>query len=282
MSPAAAERMSQPRHEVPILMYHSVADGCDPRFRRFVVPPAEFAAQMEYLASAGYRPITAAELAARRAAGQQHPPGAVVLTFDDGFTDFYSTVLPVLRRHLFSATLYVPTRYVGASARWLAVCGEADRAVMSWSALADVAAEGVEVAAHSHSHPQLDRVDRGVALDEAKRSRGLLEDHLGQTVRGFAYPFGYWNRAARDAVAVAGFSYACAVDELASAPGDDLLAVPRLSVNAGLGVPGLARLMAARSGRASRWVAGGKRYTWRVLRERVNALGGDPLGGSAE
>ena len=70
---------------------------------------------------------------------------------------------------------------------------------------ADIAAEGIEVAAHSHTHPQLDRVPAAVISDEVRRSRCLLEDKLGFAVDGFAYPFGYWDRAARAAVAAAGY-----------------------------------------------------------------------------
>ena len=51
---------------VPVLMYHSIATGATRKFRRFAVNPVEFAAQMEYLDAAGYRPVTAAELAGRR------------------------------------------------------------------------------------------------------------------------------------------------------------------------------------------------------------------------
>ena len=213
-------------------MYHSIATSFTRKFRRFAVNPAEFAAQMEYLDAAGYGPVTAAELAGGRSGGPL-PPRPVVLTFDDAYTDFYSAALPVLREHGFRATLYVPTAYVGATTRFNVSIGEQNRAVLSWRALADIAAEGIEVAAHSHTHPQLDRVPAAVISDEARRCRGLLEDELGVAVDGFAYPFGDRNRAARAAVADAGYRYAFAVAELMTAPGDDVLTLPRLTVNAG-------------------------------------------------
>ena len=119
---------------VPVLMYHSIATGSTRKFRRFVVDPAEFAAQMEYLDAAGYRPVTAAELAGGRSGGPL-PPRPVVLTFDDAYTDFYSAALPVLREHGFRATLYVPTAYVGATTRFNVSLGEQNRAVLSWQAL---------------------------------------------------------------------------------------------------------------------------------------------------
>lgn len=273
----AAESIKPVTGEVPVLMYHSIARDVSAEFRRFAVDPDEFGAQMDYLAAEGYHTVTAADLAAG-GAGRALPPRPIVLTFDDAYTDFYSTALPILREHDFRASLYVPTAYVGATARFL---GRADgnRAVLPWQALRDVAAEGVEVAAHSHTHPQLDRVPAAVIREEVSRSRRLLEDQLGLAVPGFAYPFGYWNRAARAAVAAAGYGYACAVAELITAPGDDVLTLPRLTVNAGIGVAGLAGLLDTRPPRAGRQMAEAKRLAWRALRRMVPALGGDPREG---
>jgi peptidoglycan/xylan/chitin deacetylase (PgdA/CDA1 family) len=268
--------------EVPVLMYHSIAADAARKFRRFAVDPGEFAAQMDYLTAGGYCPVTAADLAADLAGGRSGrplPPRPVVLTFDDAYADFASAALPVLREHDFRATLYVPTAYVGTTARFNSSLGEGNRGVLSWQALRDIAAEGVEVAAHSHTHPQLDRVPAATIRDEVGRSRCLLEDNLGLTVEGFAYPFGYWNRAARAAVASAGFRYACAVAELVTAPGDDVLTLPRLTVNAGIGVAGLAGLLGARPTPSGRQAAAAKRVAWRALRRAARAAGGDPRDG---
>lgn len=269
---------------VPVLMFHSIGTGAAPGFSRFTVDPGEFSAQMDYLAGAGYRPVTASELASSRSAGQPLPPRTVVLTFDDGFTDFETTALPVLREHGYPATLYVPTGYAGTRARWLAPCGAGDREVLSWRALRDIAVEGIEVGARSHTHPQLDRVPAALLREEVYRSRCLLQDNLAVEVDGFAYPFGYWNRVARAAVATAGFGYACAVAELATAPGDDPLTLPRLTVNAGIGVSGLERLLGARPTTGARRAAAVKRITWRTLRTGTRAASGDPggAGGAGE
>jgi peptidoglycan/xylan/chitin deacetylase (PgdA/CDA1 family) len=267
--------------EVPVLMYHSIATGAARRFSRFVVDPGEFAAQMDHLGVGGYRAVTLAELVGSRSSGRPLPARPVVLTFDDAYADFYSAALPVLREHDFRATLFVPTAYVGSNARWNRSLGEENRRILSWHGLRDITAEGVEVAAHSHTHPQLDRLPPAVIRDEVCRSRCLMEDNLAVRVEGFAYPFGYWNRAARAAVAGAGFRYACAVADLMAAPGDDVLTLPRLTVNAGIGVAGLARLLGARPTPRRRQAAAVKRVAWRAARRRVPAVGGDPREGRA-
>jgi peptidoglycan/xylan/chitin deacetylase (PgdA/CDA1 family) len=268
--------------QVPVLMYHSIATHAAPRFRKFVVRPEVFAAQMDYLSAEGYGTLTAVELARYRSAGQPPPSRTVVLTFDDGYTDFADTALPILSDHGFRASIYVPTGYVGTTARWLNSCGEADRPVLSWQALSDIATEGVEVAAHSHSHPQLDRIPGAAVEDEVRRCKALLEDRLGKPAHGFAYPFGYWNRRVRAIVARAGFRYGCAVDEHTSDADDGLLALPRLTVSGNLGVAELARLLRVESNARLRFAASrsrAERTAWLALRRGLPAVGGDPRAG---
>jgi peptidoglycan/xylan/chitin deacetylase (PgdA/CDA1 family) len=261
--------------DVPVLMYHSIATRAAPRFARFVVAPGEFAAQMEYLAAEGYQPVTALDLA-RSVAADDLPAKPVVLTFDDAYTDFESAVMPILQAHDFPATLYVPTAYVGGTASWLLDCNEDQRPILSWQAIRDIAATGIEVASHSHRHSQLDRIPLPVVNDEVRRSRQLLEDQLGATIEGFAYPFGYWNRSVRSAVAAAGYSYACAVGELVVSAADDPWTLPRVTVGAGTGTAGLAELLAGRSTRAGRWSSDLKRHAWAAMRRGIRPIGGDP------
>ena len=259
--------------EVPVLMYHSIASGAQRGFRRFAVDPGEFAAQMAYLEGAGYCPVTAGELAVSRTSGRPLPRHPVVITFDDAYADFYSAALPVLREHNFSATLYVPTGYVGVTSRFNGSRGGEDQMILSWDALRDITTEGVEVAAHSHTHPQMDRVPAAAIRDEVRHSRGLMEDRLSVRVDGFAYPFGYWNAAARSAVASEGFRYACTVGNLTTSPDDDVFTMPRLTVKAGLGVAGLARLLASRPTAGRRRAAAMQRAVSLAVRRRTPVMG---------
>jgi peptidoglycan/xylan/chitin deacetylase (PgdA/CDA1 family) len=262
-------------HDVPILMYHSIAARAAPRFARFVVHPAEFAAQMGYLAAAGYEPMTALDLSRRHADGDLSGR-SVVLTFDDAFTDFETAVLPILQQHQFPATLYVPTAYPGRTASWLRDCDEDQRPILSWHALRDIAAAGIEVASHSHTHPQLDRMALAEVRNEVRRSRCLLEDNLGVPVEGFAYPFGYWNGSVRASVSAAGYSYACVVADLPVSATADVWTLPRITAAAGLGVDGFARLLAGSSTPVGRLSSDLKRWAWRAIRRNIRSVGGGP------
>jgi peptidoglycan/xylan/chitin deacetylase (PgdA/CDA1 family) len=262
-------------HDVPMLMYHSIATNAAPRFARFVIRPAEFAAQMDLLAAGGYHPMTALELARRRPSGDL-PARPVVLTFDDAFTDFETAVIPILQKHRFPATLYVPTAYVGRTAFWLRDCGEDKRPILSWGALRDVVSAGIEVGSHSHTHPQLDRIGLPLVRNEVQRSRHMLEDNLGVLTEGFAYPFGYWNAGVRSCVSAAGYSYACAVGELTVSAAADPLTLPRVTVVGGVGMDGFARILADASTPAARLSSEMKRWAWRAIRRHIHSAGGDP------
>lgn len=278
----ANENAQSATAELPVLMYHSIGTTTTVKFRAFAVDPAEFADQMDYLDSEGYQLLTAAGVAERQASGTALPHRPLVLTFDDAYEDFYTAALPVLRKHGFSATLFVPTGCVGRTAWFNAFMGGEDHPMMSWAALGDAATEGVEIAAHSHTHPHLDLVPGSVVRDEVNRSRGLLEDHLGVPVEGFAYPFGYWNRAARAAVADGGFRYAVAVADLRVSPGDDMFTLPRLTVRAGIGVAGLARLLSTQPTLRRRGVSRARRTASHAVRRVVPIMGsGDAREGPA-
>jgi peptidoglycan/xylan/chitin deacetylase (PgdA/CDA1 family) len=85
------------------------------------------------------------------------------------------------------------------------------------------------VAAHSHSHPQLDQLRDEPLREELTRSRLQLEDRLGTSVQTMAYPYGYSSARVRRAVALAGYSSAYAVENRTS-DADDRYAIPRLTV----------------------------------------------------
>lgn len=66
----------------------------------------------------------------------------------------------------------------------------ATSAVLGWEELRRLAAEGVQLAPHSHTHPLLDKLPRAEARREIRRSLDELEREIGPTPRAFAYPGG--------------------------------------------------------------------------------------------
>lgn len=95
-----------------ILCYHGVSPGDLPTFRpRLFMRPATFRARLELLARRRH-PVLGLTEALERLQREDLPPGATVLTFDDGFDGLVAHALPVLREFGFPATIYVATEYV--------------------------------------------------------------------------------------------------------------------------------------------------------------------------
>lgn len=217
---------------VPILMYHEISARPDTTSKLAVAPQA-FEAQLEYLTTHGFTTLTASAIAAALASGAPLPERAIALTFDDGFADFHERALPLLHQYGCTATLFVTTGWIADAGRRAA--GHRPGRMLAWSQIAEAAANGIEIGAHSHAHPQLDQLGRTRLQAELSVSKKLLEDALGTTVPGLAYPFGYSSLAVRRAAKDAGYAYACAVGNSMAAPRGDQFALPRLTVKASTG-----------------------------------------------
>ena len=237
--------MATSRPPVPILMYHEIAGPTETR-SHLAVSPSNFASQLAYLHDAGFQTITAGTLAENmNGGGDQLPERAVVLTFDDGFEDFYRQALPLLDRYGFTATLYVTTGWVRDAGPLPA--GERPGRMLCWSQVAEVAGAGIEIGAHSRLHPQLDQLPRPQLREELRVSKAQLEDQLGQPVPGLAYPFGYSSAAVREEARAAGHGYACAVGNALPGTGTDPLALPRLTVRQSTTLPAFQQITCSRN-----------------------------------
>jgi peptidoglycan/xylan/chitin deacetylase (PgdA/CDA1 family) len=213
--------------------------------------------------------MTARELAqALGAADGQLPAKPVVLTFDDGYADFYEAALPLLARYGFTGTVFVTTG-------WIA--GEPQRrghraGMLSWRQIEEVATAGVEIGAHSVSHPELDQLAGDRLTRELAGPKHALEDKLGAAVTGLAYPFGYSNRLVRESAQAVGYEYSCAVGNRLAHPSADLFALPRLTIARSTRLPGFAQTVAA--GRLPASFTGYRTLTlgWSAVRRGKSAL----------
>ena len=225
---------------VPVLMYHSVSDAPAASARALSVRPAMFATQLRYLRHHGFSGLTFGELCQRRRTGQPLPARPIVLTFDDGYADLIEEALPVMIEQGFPATVFVTTGWVQDAARYAA--GTPPDRMLSWGQVAELSSAGVEIAAHSHSHPQLDQICESKLRVELGSSRRLLEDRLGHPVCSLAYPYGYSSKQVRAVAREIGYLQAAVVANAVAPSACDPFGVPRLTIRRSTSLAAFARV----------------------------------------
>jgi peptidoglycan/xylan/chitin deacetylase (PgdA/CDA1 family) len=216
-------------YSVPILMYHRIATDGPPDLKRWRVAPELFDAHMTALYRAGYQTITLAEWS--DALVQQRPvrEKRVLLTFDDGYTDFLSEAAPILRRHDFSATVFLVAERIGQTALWDASFGDC-APLMSWEEIKSLQPIGIEFGAHSCIHKKMTEMGSTELTEDTRRTRAILEEGLGVPVPTLAYPYGEQNELVRQVVREAGTTAAVTTEPGISKLGDDLLRLPRIEI----------------------------------------------------
>jgi peptidoglycan/xylan/chitin deacetylase (PgdA/CDA1 family) len=205
-----------------ILMYHGVAEVAeDPN--QLCVTPGRFAEQMTWLKRHGLRGVGIGTLVDAVRAGRHR--GLVGITFDDGYVNVLEAALPELLRHGFTASMFIISARLGGSNEW-------DEGpawpLMSAGQVGELAAAGMEIGSHGATHQRLAGVSADQLETEVSGSRARLGELLGTRIRGFAYPYGSMDAAARDAVRDAGYDYACAVQTPMAELG--FMALPRVYV----------------------------------------------------
>ncbi len=253
-------------------MYHSISQSANPKFKQFAVPVTAFSEQMAYLYRHRYTPITVTRLIQTRSEAESVlPERPVVLTFDDGYADFFTAALPVLQKYGFPATLYMATAFINGTSEWLQREGEATRPILAWEQLRETIRCGIECGAHSHSHPQLDMLPCSLAQGEIILSKKLLERHLDQEIFSFAYPYGYYNAQLPLLLQAAGFTSACAVKHHMYTGRSNLFALPRLMVAGDTTISSFAALLTGASSSPGatvhRLYAHARTPVWRVIRQ---------------
>ena len=157
-------------------------------------------------------------------------PGAVALSFDDGFTNFLDHGLPVLEEFRFPATVFVVCGYCGMDNGWP---GQPARVpshkLMSWDQLRDVSRRGVSLGAHTVSHPDLRGLRPGEVRYELRQSRLQIEQETGAKAPALAYPYGYSDAGIRE-IAAQEFALACGAGLRFLGDGEDPFNLPRLDM----------------------------------------------------
>lgn len=172
---------------VPVLCYHHFAEQCD---SLLCTPTSVFEQHMKLLKDEGYRVINTEELSEFLAFRRAIPKKAVLIHLDDGYRSSYDIAYPILKKHGFTATLFIYTSFIGAS-----------KNALTWDQLKAMKQDGFEVGSHTVSHADLAKKRAGENekeyLARIKKelilSKKILDEKLDQDTRWIAFPYGEFN-----------------------------------------------------------------------------------------
>jgi peptidoglycan/xylan/chitin deacetylase (PgdA/CDA1 family) len=215
---------------ISVLTYHSIDDSGS----SISTSESEFQSQMEWLAAAGYRTVTMADLVTRRTRGLPDREPLVALTFDDAYESVYKVGFPIMEGFGFRGTVFAPAAYLGTHNRWVIAKQRGPlMPLMEWGAVRVMADAGFEIGSHTLTHRRLTELPIRDVRRELHDSRSLLEDELGRPVLSFAYPFGQYDETGMAEVERAGYTCACTTEWGQFCVLSDPLAIRRLSVGWG-------------------------------------------------
>jgi peptidoglycan/xylan/chitin deacetylase (PgdA/CDA1 family) len=199
-----------------VLCYHAVSSSWPAALS---VTPEALDRQLAMLARRGYR---GARLTDALNGGTERR--VVSVTFDDGYRSVLELAKPILDRHGYPGTLFVPTDWPDADRpmdwrgidRWLGTPHEQELTPLTWPELRELAAAGWEIGSHTCSHPLLTELEEQALARELRDSKARIEAELGRRCSSLAYPYGGVDARVANAVHEAGYQWAATIPRVLS------------------------------------------------------------------
>jgi peptidoglycan/xylan/chitin deacetylase (PgdA/CDA1 family) len=212
-------------------MYHRIDDvNPNSAVQGHYVSPSLFRSQIQYLKRAGWNALTMSDLVSLWENNQPVPSKTCVITFDDGYLNFYTNALPVLNEFGFKSTVFLVSRYIGRNNDWDQEINDCVEPLMGKHHIEDALKCGVEFGSHTLTHKHLETSDSALARAEVFDSKAELEQLLGQEMKSFCYPYGGYRLETRNMVEEAGYQSGCSTLKGSNTDQTDRFLLRRLNV----------------------------------------------------
>lgn len=163
-----------PEKGVPVLAYHMIDDDDD----TYSVSATEFEKQMQYLKENGYTAISLLEFAKAKKGKFTLPEKPIIITFDDGYANNYTTAMPIMEKYGMKGTMFMVANDIGKEDYFTV------------EQMKDWQAHHMEIGSHTANHVPLATLTSEQKKEEIVASKLLLEWKGLNTVFFMAYPFG--------------------------------------------------------------------------------------------
>jgi len=165
---------------MPILGFHHIGiapASLSSSAKEWYVSTQKFIEILDLVAQYEYTPITAADLVT--AFETKHIANKpIMITFDDGNIDFYTTVFPIIKERNIPVTLAIMT-------------GVGGKNYVIKEQLKEMNESGlVDIQSHTKYHAYLTRISKEERMPELQDSKAFIENLLGKKADVLFYPFG--------------------------------------------------------------------------------------------
>lgn len=202
-------------HTVPIIMFHYVRDvdqTKDLLGYNLSIAPADFEKILQYLSTNNYHTIHIEDIISGSV-----PPKSIILTFDDGYEDFYTTARPLLQKY-------------GLTASEAIITGKMDGVqYMTPEQVLQIDHEGFEILSHTIHHTELNKDPN--QKNEIFDSKTFLEKLLNKTIDTLVYPIGRYNNDTLKFTAAAGYKIGLTTKPGFADLSGDLLQLHRIRID---------------------------------------------------
>jgi peptidoglycan/xylan/chitin deacetylase (PgdA/CDA1 family) len=184
--------------KITILCFHNIDTDLD---TGYTINPVTFENDIKILDQKGFKSITVKDLLYSIYFKSEIPKKSFVLTFDDGYEEMYTNVLPILKKYNLKATFFIPVNFIKED--------EANRMKntwdspeqqnppkthMIWREVKALFEDGHEIASHGYNHKELNSkiLSYETLNTEINESKNEIEKRLNTKVYSFSYPSGQY------------------------------------------------------------------------------------------
>lgn len=223
---------SRQLQEIPVLCYHQVSAAAPAHADAMHISSHQFDMQLKTLADSGYHPILPFQLFLYLTEGQPLPTRPVLVTFDDGHKEHFTTAAPILEKYKWRGVFFIMTVTIGK------------QGYLTREDIRLLHEHGHIIGSHTWDHPYLLKSGQIDVEKQIVQPKSTLEKITGAPVTCFAYPFGEWNNWLIEVLQQHGFRMAFRLTDK-QAGGHPLYTIRRLMVNGAWSGPQLITAMKA-------------------------------------
>lgn len=218
---------------IPILMYHKIPDVAIDSVNKIFVTKQTFEKHLKFFKFRGLTPITFKDYIDFREGKKNiktFPQKPIILTFDDGYTDNYSNLLPLMEKYAYKGVIYFLGDFDVTHNFWDADKGDHRDEIMSKAQKKVFVEKGWEIGSHTLTHRHLTELTENEVFDEILTAKNNLEKELNTHIVSFAYPYGDLNEMVKEQVRKSGHLMGIATDSGGMTIEDDLFQVFRINI----------------------------------------------------